>query len=314
MNCCIRSLLPKGKFVINDLYAEFKNYPHALHDLGAELTINDTSLLLRNFTGQIDSSDFRFNGRVNNYALWFDKVMKGKTQVAFDLKSQRLSLKDLLGNNSFQYIPKEYQQEVASNVWLRSKSDLRYDSVFKFANIKIANISGALKNHPFQLDSISGNIKIGSDNFVKIDTLKGKIGNSDFNINMRLYAGKDTSKRKKENFLQFSSHFLDVDQLTNYWDTVEEETTTRTVRSADRGRRIQAFHACRDFNIFKIPFIDFRATVNVDKIKYRHLGHEESFHQHAHAGQPAAYPRYAGIGNGRRKDCSPGAFQRQRPE
>ncbi len=264
--------LPKGKFVINDLYAEFKNYPHALHDLGAELTINDTSLLLHNFTGQIDSSDFRFNGRVNNYALWFDKVMKGKTQVAFDLKSQRLSLKDLLGNNSFQYIPKEYQQEVASNVWLRSKTDLRYDSVFKFASIKIANISGALKNHPFQLDSISGNVKIGSDNFVKIDTLKGKIGNSDFNMNMRLYAGKDTVRRKKENFLQFSSHFLDVDQLTNYWDTVEEETQPELSEVQTVADVSKPSTHVDDFNLFKIPFIDFRATVNVDKIKYRHLG------------------------------------------
>ncbi len=267
--------LPKGKFIINDLYAEFKNYPHALHDLGAELTINDTSLVLNNFNGQIDSTDFKFNGRVNNYTLWFDKVMRGKTQVAFDLKSHRLSLKDLLGRNSGKYMPKGYEQETFANVWLRSKTDLRYDSVFKFANINIGHISGDMMQHPFDLDSISGNVKIGADNFIKIDTLTGKIGNTDFNLNMRLYAGKDTVKRKKENFLLFSSRLLDIDQLTNYWDTVEEEVapipTDDTLAVAAVAKTATSAHTDA-FNIFKIPFIDFRATATIGRIKYKHLG------------------------------------------
>ena len=86
-----------------------------------------------------------------------------------------------------------------SSVWLRSKIDLRYDSCFQFANIKIGNISGALQQHPIRLDSISGNIKFGIDDFVKIDTLKGRIGNSDFNCSMRLYAGKDTVRDTSPN-------------------------------------------------------------------------------------------------------------------
>ncbi len=217
--------LPKGRFTIDSFYAAFKNYPHAFHDFGAQLTINDTALLLKNLIGQIDSSDLRFSGRVINYALWFEKVKKGKTQIAFDLKSQRLAMHDLLGRISRQYVPKDYYDEIGSNIWLRSKIDLRYDSVFNFANIKIAHISGALKQHPYKLDSISGNIKFGTDNFIRIDTLKGIIGNSDFNISMRLYTGKDTTRRKKENFLQFSSRFLDVDQLTNYVLAAEQEET-----------------------------------------------------------------------------------------
>src|SRR5579859_103834 len=215
--------LPKGKLNISNLYASFVKYPHDFHDFGAELTINDTSVLLRNFAGSIDSSDIRFNGRLNNYALWFEKVKKGKTLVAFDLRSQHLAVRDLLGRTGLQYLPKDYQREVGSNIWLRSKMELRYDSVFQFANVKIANISGALANHDFRLDSINGNVKFGTDNFVKIDTLKGKIGNSDFNVSMRLYTGKDTTRRKKENFLQFSSTLFDGDQLSNYVAAAEHE-------------------------------------------------------------------------------------------
>jgi AsmA family len=266
--------LPKGNLKIENLCASFKRYPHAFHDFGAQLSINDTAVQLRDFSGQIDSSDLRIRGRVTNYALWFDKVRRGKTQVAFDLKSQRLAINDLLGRKSRNFVPKDYQQEIASNLWLRSKIDLRYDSVFKFANIKIANISGSLKNHSFQLDSIRGNIKFGVDHFVKIDTLRGKIGRSDFDLSMRLYAGDDTIRRKKENFLTFSSRFLDVDQLTNYYLSAEEDSADSISSPANpAGDAVQtkgSSHADA-FNIFKIPFIDFNAAVNVGKIKYNHL-------------------------------------------
>lgn len=266
--------LPKGKFMIRNLYAAFKHYPHAFHDFGAELTIGDTTLLLKNFAGQIDSSDLRFSGRVNNYALWFDKVMKGGTQIAFDLKSQRLAMNDLLGKYSRQYVPKDYHHEIASNLWLRSKIYLEYDTVFRFANIKIANISGELKQHAFRVDSLSGNVKIGADQYVKIDTLKGKIGNSDFDVSLRLYAGKDTVRRKKANYLRFSSRLLDVDQLTNYRLTADEEATPDTSATA-MGSPLStpakpSAHA-QAFNIFQIPFIDFKATVDIGKIKYRRL-------------------------------------------
>jgi hypothetical protein len=264
--------LPKGKFKIEKLFAAFKNYPHAFHDFGAELTINDTALLLRNFGGLVDSTDLLFSGRVINYQLWFDKVKKGRTQIAFDLKSKRLAMHDLLGKYSRTYVPKDYHEEVVSNLWLRSKTDLRYDSVFKFAKVKIANISGALKQHAFDLDSVKGIVKLGADHFIKIDTLTGKIGRSDFDISMRLYTGKDTAKRKKENFLQFTSRFLDVDQLTNYRLTAAEDATPSlpAAPTPTTVAHTTSVHAGA-FNIFQIPFIDFNATVNIGKIKYRRL-------------------------------------------
>jgi uncharacterized protein involved in outer membrane biogenesis len=275
--------LPKGIFKIEHLNAAFKNYPHAFHDFGANLTISDTMLRLKDFTGMIDSSDIHFSGRVNNYALWFDKVMRGKTQVAFDLKSKHLAMHDLLGRKSRKYVPQDYHEEAGSDIWLRSKIDLRYDSVFKFANIKVANISGQLTKHAFQLDSISGNVKIGADHFIKIDTLRGKIGRSDFDISMRLYTGKDTTKRKKENFLQFSSRFLDVDQLTNYRLTAAEPepdpmaTAQGTAGAMTVATSAPAASHDAGFNVFQVPFIDFRATVNVGKIKYHHLWLKNAF-------------------------------------
>jgi hypothetical protein len=275
--------LPRGQLSIHDLSASFKKYPHDFHDFGGDLTINDTALLLRNLAGQIDSSDIRFSGKVVNYALWFEKVKRGKTTVGFDFKSHELAIADVVGPDGEKYLPKDMYNEVASNLWLRSKWELRYDSIFQFANIKIANISAAFKQHPYRLDSISGNIKFGIDHFVKIDTLKGRIGNSDFNLSMRLYTGKDTARRKKENYLRFSSNLLDADQLTSYMQSMEQEEqeianmerpaptqdSTRVILAAAQGN--PSAHA-QAFNIFQVPFIDFNAAINIGHLRYHKLG------------------------------------------
>ena len=271
--------LPKGLVKIEHLNAAFKRYPHAFKEFGAELTIADTMLRLKNFGGHIDSSDIQFSGRVNNYALWFDKVKRGRTEIAFDLKSQRLAVRDLLGRKSKKSVPKDYQDEVATNLWLRSKTMLRYDSVFKFANVKIANISGQLTKHAIQLDSIKGNVKFNTDNFIKIDTLTGKIGRSDFDINMRLYTGNDTTRKKKENYLKFNSRFLDVDQLTNYKFTADKEepapalpdTAAVATTTPVPVRTVSTSVHAKAFNIFEVPFLDFNASINIGKVKYRRL-------------------------------------------
>lgn len=269
--------LPKGIVKIEHLNAGFKRYPHTFKEFGAELSIADTTLRLKNFAGSIDSSDIQFSGRVNNYALWFDKVKRGRTDIAFDLKSQHLAVRDLLSRKTKKMVQSDWQDEVATHLWLRSRTQLRYDSVFKFANVKIANISGQLTKHPIQLDSIKGVVKFNTNNFIKIDTLTGKIGRSDFNINMRLYTGNDSARKMRENYLRFNSQFLDVDQLTNYKFTAMEKTPAAMPDTAAVAATPGAVHTvatskhAKAFNIFETPFINFNASINIGKVKYRRL-------------------------------------------
>ncbi len=208
--------LPKGTLTLNELSASFKQYPHSFRKIAATLQIADTSLTLRDFNGKIDESDFRLSGRVNNYALWFQPVKKGKTMIAFDFKSARLAMQDLLGPRSKQFIPPGYQQEEGANIWLRAKADLRYDTTFRFAKVKLANISGTLKQHKLQLDSIRGNILYGANRILRVDSLRGAIGRTDFDISFRLFNGKDSLIKNRTNYLYFRSKFLDADQLSGY--------------------------------------------------------------------------------------------------
>ena len=104
---------------------------------------------------------------------------------------------------------------------------------------------------------------------------------------MRLYAGADTNRRKKENYLQFNSQFLDVDELTNYYqaanqaDTIATADSTALVAAGQTNdstaavpastAAVPASHA-QGFNIFQIPFVDFNAAVHINHLRYHRLG------------------------------------------
>jgi hypothetical protein len=190
------SPLPKGEFKIRNLRGSFKNYAHTFKNLGATVLINDTLLRLRDFTGMIDSSDINFKGRVINYHLWFDDIKKGRTQIAFDFKSNRFALKDVFTSDVRRLLPRGYRREELSDVWLRAKVDLKYDTNFRFAKAHISNVTANLKKHNLKLKDISGGVKYGA-RVLKLDTLKGKIGNSDFDINLQYYVfGTDRYNKK----------------------------------------------------------------------------------------------------------------------
>jgi hypothetical protein len=89
---------------------------------------------------------------------------------------------------------------------------------------------------------------------------------------MRLYTGKDTAKSRKENYLQFSSRFLDVNQLTNYVMTAADEMDTPPADTAATATASAVSTHENGFNIFNIPFINFNASVDIGRIKYRKLG------------------------------------------
>lgn len=268
--------LPKGFFDLKILNATLKNYKHSFKDISAQLTVNDTLIRLRNLKGMIDESDLQFSGRVTNYQLWFDPIKKGKTQIAFDFKSNRFALDDILGRGTRKFVPRGYRHEEASNVWLRSKIDLRYDTTFKFMKAKITNVSGVLKRHNFTLKDISGGLKYGN-NIIALDTLRGMVGNSDIDVNMRLYTGPDPERKKKLNHFTFKSTLLDVDELVSY--DFSPDTTRRKPRDSTRARTrrarpvvaaVDTSHA-KAFNIFTIPFTDFNVQVDIGKIKMKKL-------------------------------------------
>ncbi len=265
------SPLPKGTFELKHLRGTFKNYAHTFKDVGATILVNDTLLRLRDFTGMIDSTDINFKGRVINYHLWFDDIKKGKTQIAFDFKSNKFAFRDVFNREIRQYLPRGYRREELNNVWLRAKVDLTYDTVFRFMKAKVSNVSADLKRHKLKLHQISGGVKYGSK-ILSFDTLRGKIGNSDFDIALKYYfKGIDRYNNKVANSLTFSSKLLDADEISQY-DLAPSKT--RTVRDST-GKviavKVDSSQHAQAFNIFMIPFSDFNAKIDIAKLKYNRL-------------------------------------------
>ena len=265
------SPLPRGTFVMKNLRGSFKNYAHTIKDLSATVMIDDTLLRLRDFNGLIDSSDFNFKGKVSNYHLWFDDIKKGKTQIAFDFKSGRFALRDVFTKAVRTYLPRGYRREQLSNVWVRAKIDLKYDTNFRFAKAKLSNVSADLKNHNLKLRNISGGIKYGSK-ILSFDTLRGMIGNSDFDIALKYYfKGIDRNNNAVANSLTVKSQFLDIDEISHYDLTPKKVTFKIDSTGAKVPVLVDSSQHAQAFNIFMIPFSDFNAQINIGKMKYNRL-------------------------------------------
>lgn len=265
------SPLPRGTFEMKNLRGSFKNYAHTVKNISATVMINDTLLRIRDFTGMIDSSDINFKGRIINYHLWFDNIKKGKTQIAFDFKSNRFALRDVFTKKVRSYLPRGYRREELDNVWLRTKIDLRYDTVFRFAKAKLANVTADLRRHKLKLHEISGGVKYGSK-ILSFDTLRGRIGNSDFDISLKYYfQGIDRYNNKVANSLTFKSKFLDADEMSHYDLAPKQGKSRRDSTGTVVAVKPDSSHHAKAFNIFMIPFSDFNARVEIAKLKYNRL-------------------------------------------
>ena len=262
--------LPKGTFKIEEFKSSFKRYPHSFHHFAADVTIGDTMLLVKNFSGNIDSSNIALKGRLTNYNLWFDKIKKGRTELAFDLKSDRLAVNDLISSRGRQFIPKGYWYEQANNLWLRARLKMRYDTTFKRVDAQIANISGTLKEHPIRIENIKGRVRYGTNKYLVVDTLTGKVGSSDFDINLHLYAGPDRQGNKRNNLFAIKSSYLNIDEMMNYDFTDHPEADVNAPVKTTTRRENDSLHNA-GFNIFKIKFSNFDVTADVGKIRYHKL-------------------------------------------
>ena len=180
-------------------------------------------------------------------------------------------MRDVFTREIRKHFPAGYRREQLNNVWLRAKIDLRYDTIFRFAKGKISNVTADLKKHKLKLHEISGGVKYGSK-IISFDTLRGKIGNSDFDISLKYYfKGIDRYNNKVANSLTFASKFLDADEMSRY-DLAPSQVRFRRDSTGKRvAIKVDSVQHAQAFNIFMIPFSDFNAQINIAKFKYNRL-------------------------------------------
>ncbi len=111
-----------------------------------------------------------------------------------------------------------------------------------------------------------------------VDTMKGTIGRSDFDMSFRYFTGKDKKLRKKTNSFFFKSNFLDADEISNYSfappprrSRIKKDSAGVTVVQTVPVKVDSTTDHAKAFNIFTIPFSDFNVVVNIGKLKYNKL-------------------------------------------
>ncbi len=247
------SPLPHGEFYIEDLFAKINGYPHTLHDLHADIIITDTTFRVKDFSGEIDQSDFHFNGLLTRYDLWFADVKKGDTRFEFDLTSEQLRLDNLLTYKGENYLPEDYRHEVAKALKVHGLIDLYFNKSFRSADLRLDKVEAKLNVHPLKIENVRGRIHYEDEHF-SIQKLSAKMGESDFTIDLNYYTGTDSLLRKRDNLFYLKANRLNLDQLLAYNPAKAENKD----------------HA-KAFNIFEIPFTDMRFGASIASLKHHQI-------------------------------------------
>lgn len=247
--------LPEGEFFIEDLYAQLQHYPHAFHDFHADIFVEPEDLVIMDFTGMIDTSDFHFSGKLHDYAFWFSDSLQGDTRIEFDLKSDHMRLEDLFSYKGENYVPEDYRHEELTGLHLDGIADLHFKGDFHSADVRLAHLTSKMKIHPFKFENFKGRIHY-EDDHVQIDTLYGKIGKSTFTADLNYYLGEDETIRKRDNHLGLHATLLDLDELMNYNPPPGNKPTTDSVDHES------------GFNIYELPFTPMTFDLDIGHLRY----------------------------------------------
>jgi hypothetical protein len=111
-----------------------------------------------------------------------------------------------------------------------------------------------MKVHPMRFEKLQGRIHL-EDEHITVENLQGKVGKSDFKIDMNYYVGTNDEQRKKDNFFKLSSNRLDFDELFAY-------------NPPPKGSGLSPAEHDSVFSIFDIPFTDMRIEAKIDHLNY----------------------------------------------
>lgn len=244
--------LPVGEFLIKNLTAQMQHYPHTLKDFNADVLIGASDFNVIDFKGVIDVSDFHFSGKLENYDLWFSEKPKGDTKIEFDFDSDLLQLKDVFAYKGELFVPEDYRHESFSNLRIHGYADLHFNDSLYAADVHIDKLQAKMQIHPMLFRDFGGRLHLEGNN-LNIKDARGKVGNSDFLLNMNYYLGADSVLKNTKNYLSITANKLDFDQLTNF-NSSPAQTEVQNHDSA--------------FNIYTLPFPNMKFDFNIDELTY----------------------------------------------
>ncbi len=250
--------LPIGEFFIRELYADLQHYPHQLHDFHADVLIEEEDLRLIDFSGELDSSDFHFTGRLTHYDRWMADSLNGDTDLEFDLSSRRLRLEDLLVYQGENYVPEDYRHEDVRNLALRGRSALHFQAnELRSIDLYLDELAGKMQLHDASFEGFQGRLHF-EDEHLTAENFRGRIGASDFGVDLYWYLGDNPQLRKEDHRVALRAQRLNLNQLLA-WNEPPGGAATLPDSAVDHDAA---------FSLFDLPFWDMTVRADIDHLSY----------------------------------------------
>ena len=255
--------LPNGEFFINDLHADLEQYPHTLHDFHADILINDNDLNIVDFKGFIDDSDFHFNGVIYEYSSWMQQELNGDVSVDITFNSDLLQFEDLFTYQGENNVPEDYRHENLEGLELQLNSTFHYgENKLEGIEVVLDHLDGRMHAHPLRLEDFRGEFAFRDEHFVVKD-FHGKMGRTQFNIDMNYYTGDDEETKLRDNRFILRSPFIDFDTLSDY--------EIKEAKRAEINKEDAVSAHEEAYNIYELPFSDMQFNFDVDRFIYHRL-------------------------------------------
>lgn len=219
--------LPEGAFILEKLHAQFKNYPHELHDFHADLFIDSSIVKIIDCYGFIDKSDFHLNGRILNYGSLMEETLVGDLnlnapiEAELELSSELLDIAELTSFTQGDSTGIDEQIEDL-NIRLKFNSTARGLTTYKYLPVGeffIEDFHATLKHYPHKFHDFHADILI-DDQDLKIIDFTGFIDKSDFHLNGNVHDYgfwmKDTLNGAIKSDISLNAGLLRLEDLFSY--------------------------------------------------------------------------------------------------
>lgn len=267
--------IPRGTFILHHVSGRFKNYPHEIHDIHADIVIDDTTLTVKDISGMIDKSDVRLQASVENYPLWLERAKKGTSRVRFSIASSYCSLKDILSYEGRNYVPEQYRSEEIKKLTCSGSATLRFDSTLRYLQASIEKLNGDFALHAMKLKNSAAQFHI-ENSMLTLDTLRLAIGASEFGAKGTLPLSQETLTSMPIR-LDVAARQLDLDELLMikqnalrlYKQSSQKPAKAASIANSSEQLSRDSLRHATAFSIVRVAFPDAEITANIQNLKFR---------------------------------------------
>ena len=261
--------LPEGEFFIDRLHAQLKHYPHELHDFHVDILVGERDLRIKDFKGEIDDSDFHFNGMAHDYGFWFKDTLNGDVDIDITLSSDLLRLEDVFSYKGENYVPEDYRHEEFDKLVLHVNSSMHYrESQLHSIDIDLDRLNAKMHLHPMRFENFKGQFHYENEHLM-IQDFHGKIGRTIFDLDLNYYLGKNEQIRKRDNHFGLKANYIDFDQLFDF--NLETPKSISKTKADISSLSDDVPEHAEAFNLYELPFTDMTFDLDVGHFIYHRI-------------------------------------------